>query len=67
MPNFKLIVCLGAALANVAAFAQGQSQTNSDLQSAKSGSPVAYIYVSATLAMATQTPSSATRQPPLGP
>ena len=47
MPNFRFMVCLGAALTSAGAFAQGQSQTNSDSQSATSGSPVAYVYVAA--------------------
>lgn len=46
MCNFRVIVCLGAALTTAAAFTQAQSQTNSDSQSASSA--VAYVYVSAT-------------------
>lgn len=47
MPKIRFIVCLGAALTTAAAFAQVQSQSNSDFQGAKSGSPVAYVYVAA--------------------
>jgi hypothetical protein len=48
MLNFRLIMCLGAALTTTAALAQGQSQAISDSQVTKIGSPVAYIYVSST-------------------
>jgi hypothetical protein len=48
MCNFRAIVCVGGALTTAAAFAQVRSQNNSDSQPAGSGSPIAYVYVSAT-------------------
>ena len=45
MCNFRVIVCLSAAL-STAAFAQVDSRSNSDSQDAQSG-PAAYVYVAA--------------------
>ena len=44
MSNFRVMMCLGAALTSAAAFAQVQSQRNPEPQA---GSPVAYVYVAA--------------------
>ncbi|HVM94619.1 MAG TPA: hypothetical protein VMT67_17485 [Terriglobales bacterium] len=46
MCNFRLIVCLGAALSTATAFAQVNSQSNLGSQIAQSGA-IAYVYIAA--------------------